>query len=82
MREQKLIPIKSKKKNYRILTGALSLPLKVGERAWICYGSQTITTTPVQCIWEVSPDGLLFETYNTIYQLNFISEANTEVMCA
>ncbi|BFK89662.1 hypothetical protein NSB24_28675 [Blautia coccoides] len=81
MNNQKFISITSKKKKHRIITGTLSLPLKLGDRAWICYGNQIVTTSPVQCIWAVSADGILFETYNTTYQLNFI-KANTEVMCA
>ena len=39
MNNQKFISITSKKKKHRIITGTLSLPLKLGDRAWICYGN-------------------------------------------
>lgn len=54
-----------------ILTGILSLPLRVGERAWIRQTNQSITTSTVQKIWEVSEDCIVFETCNTIYQLQY-----------
>ncbi|MDO4275084.1 MAG: hypothetical protein Q4D16_15555 [Eubacteriales bacterium] len=82
MKEEKLVKLSERKKKKQILTGTLSLPLRVGERAWICYGSHTITTTPVVHIWEVSTEGILFETRNTVYELNYIFNPNTEVMCA
>ena len=82
MEDKKFIKLTERKKKRQILTGTLSLPLRVGERAWICYGSHTITTTPVTHIWEVSADGILFETCNTIYELNYVFNPNTEVMCA
>lgn len=82
MEERKLLKLMERKKKRQILTGTLSLPLRVGERAWICYGSHTITTTPVMHIWEVSTDGIIFETCNSIYELNYVFYPNTEVMCA
>ncbi|MDO4274136.1 MAG: hypothetical protein Q4D16_10730 [Eubacteriales bacterium] len=75
---------KSNKKQV-LLTGILSLPLRVGERAWIRQTNQCITTSTVEKIWEVSEDCIVFETCNTIYQLQYerfpIGMA-AEVMCA
>ncbi|BDF35866.1 hypothetical protein CE91St62_39280 [Lachnospiraceae bacterium] len=82
MANQNIIDLTNARKKTQILTGTLSLPLRVGERAWITYGNQTITTSLVRYIWEVAPDSILFETCNTIYRLNYLSAAKTEVMCA
>lgn len=82
MKETKLVKLSEQKKEHRIITGTLSLPLRLGERAWICYGSHTLTTSPVLQIWEVSVDGILFETANTVYELNYMSYPKSEVICA
>ena len=82
MEKKKIVKLTNQKKKHQLLTGTLSLPLRVGERALISYGSQIITTTPVLRILEVSTDGILFETCNTIYELQYIFNPITEVMCA
>lgn len=51
----------TQKKEY-VLTGILSLPLHLGERAWIYSYNQTFATSPVQSILEVSENGVVFET--------------------
>ena len=61
----------------------LSLPLRVGERAWIISNSGIHPTSEVEKIWEVSESGVLFETKNIIYRLNYITaNAKTGVICA
>lgn len=52
----------TQKKEY-VLTGILSLPLHLGERAWIYSYNQTFATSPVQSILEVSENGVVFETW-------------------
>lgn len=77
--------IENPTKKQVMLTGLLSLPLRVGERAWIRQTNQTITTSTVQKIWEVSEDYIVFETCNTIYQLQYARfpiEMEAEVICA
>ena len=72
-------------KKQTILTGTLSLPLRIGERAWIRQTNQCITTSTVQKIWEVSEDYIIFETCNTIYRLQYARlpvGMAAEVMCA
>lgn len=66
------------------LTGTLSLPLRLGERALIFQGtSQSILTSPVKEILEVSSYGVVFRTCNTIYRLSYTTAPNeTGVMCA
>ncbi|MDD2981017.1 MAG: hypothetical protein PHN80_13760 [Hespellia sp.] len=65
------------------LTGFLVLPLRIGERAFISHGQQSIATSSVQQILEVSNDGIVFETRNTIYSLVYTTmPIETEVMCA
>ena len=39
-------------------------------------------TSRVITIQEVSADGMVFETQNTIYHLSYTSELVSEVMCA
>ena len=39
-------------------------------------------TSRVITIQEVSADGVVFETQNTIYHLSYTSEPVSEVMCA
>ena len=60
----------TQKKEY-VLTGILSLPLHLGERAWIYSYNQTFATSPVQSILEVSENGVVFETCNSIYRLSY-----------
>ena len=66
------------------LTGTLSLPLRPGERALIFQGTtQSILTSPVKEILEVSAYGVVFRTCNTIYRLSYTTLSNeTGVMCA
>ena len=66
-----------------LLTGQICFPLRVGERAVINrIGSCSIITSRVITIQEVSADGVVFETQNTIYHLSYTSEPVSEVMCA
>lgn len=65
------------------LTGTLALPLRVGERALISYQNQSIITSSVKQILEVSDHGVIFETCNTLYDLTFIwIPIETGVLCA
>lgn len=66
------------------LTGNLSLPLRVGERALIFQGYQpSILTSPVKEILEVSSYGIVFRTCNTLYRLNYAPTPDiAEVKCA
>lgn len=66
------------------LSGFLSLPLRVNERAFILQGGQnSILTSTVKEILEVSSSGVVFRTCNTLYRLSYTSVPNTnEVMCA
>lgn len=65
------------------MTGTPSLPLCIGERAWIKTSHQFFTTSMVQKIIEVSEIGIRFETCNTIYDLRYetVFKGN-EVKCA
>lgn len=59
--------INSTCKKETLLTGQICLPLRVGERAVIIgTGSRSIMTSTVLFIQEVSADGVVFETQNTI----------------
>lgn len=66
------------------LTGTLSLPLRVDERALILQGNrQSVLTSPVKEILEVSSYGVVFRTCNTTYRLSYMPVPNeNEVMCA
>lgn len=65
------------------LTATLSLPLRTGERAWFYANRHSISTSPVKQILEVSLDGVVFETQNTVYRLAYARlPAESEVMCA
>lgn len=76
-----LMPKQTKKELF--ITGILSLPLRVNERAFFFTGYNSILTTPVQHITEVSVDGVVFETKNTIYHLTYSHQhSEVEVMCA
>ena len=74
----KVMPVRKK---HTHLTATLSLPLRLHERAWILTGSRS--TSLVQQILEVSQDGVVFETENTVYHLTYARRpAEIEVMCA
>lgn len=71
------------KKTQIHLTATLSLPLRLHVRAWILTGSRSLSTSLVQQILEVSQDGVVFETENTVYYLTYARRpAEIEVMCA
>ena len=71
------------KKTQIHLTATLSLHLRLHERAWILTGSRSLSTSLVQQILEVSQDGVVFETENTVYYLTYARRpAEIEVMCA
>ena len=71
------------KKTQIHLTATLSLPLRLNERAWIITGARSLSTSLVQQILEVSQDGVVFETENTVYYLTYARRpAEIEVMCA
>lgn len=73
----------SLEKKQIVLTGSLSLPLRIGERAFILCQNQALSTTIVKQILEVSECGVIFETCNTIYRLRYATfPVATEVMCA
>lgn len=71
------------KKSTVTMTGTLSLPLRIGEHAWIRTRHQLFTTSTVLKIMEVAEDSIIFETCNTIYNLRY-ETVSTEsgVMCA
>lgn len=77
-----VIPLKDNTKNQIALTGFLMLPLRPGERACIRHGKQTISTSAVFRILEVSEDSIVFETCNSIYTLVYSMIPETEVICA
>ena len=76
-----LKPKQAKKELF--ITGILSLPLRVNERALFFTSDKSVLTTPVQYIREVSMDGIVFETKNTIYHLTYSHQSSEiEVICA
>ena len=79
----KVMPVRKK---HTHLTATLSLPLRLherDERAWIITGARSLSTSLVQQILEVSQDGVVFETENTVYHLTYARRpAEIEVMCA
>lgn len=82
MKKEKITILSSSKKHIH-LTAVLSLPLRLHERAWILANSRTISTSHVERILEVSQDGVVFETENTVYHLTYTRQlAEIEVMCA
>lgn len=65
------------------MTGTLSLPLRIGENAWIRTRHQFFTTSMILKILEVAEDGIKFETCNTIYNLRYETvPAESGVICA
>lgn len=82
MKNEKVTIITLKKKSVH-MTALLSLPLRLHERAWILSGGRSISTSLVEQILEVSQDGVVFETENTVYYLTYARRpAEIEVMCA
>lgn len=82
MKNNKLTLHSTQKTKYH-LTGILSMPLHLGERAWIYSCCRTFTTSPVQRILEVSENGVVFETCNSIYTLSYTRiPLEKEAMCA
>ena len=81
--KKKKTAVMPEKKTQTHLTATLSLPLRLHERAWILTGSRSLSTSLVQQILEVSQDGVVFETENTVYHLTYARRpAEIEVMCA
>ena len=65
------------------MTGTLSLPLRIGENAWIRTRHQFFTTSMILKILEVAEDGIKFETRNTIYHLRYETVSmESGVICA
>ena len=83
MKNHNLTVINCSKKRSIELTGNLSLSLRIGERAWLNVYGQSLMTSVVIRILEVSLTGVIFETQNTIYHLNYTEiPIVSEVMCA
>lgn len=83
MASYNMITLTPAKKKHTTLYGFLSLPMRIGERAFINYKEHSIMTSPVKKIWEVGIDRIVFETQNTIYTLQFSNTyTEAEVMCA
>lgn len=81
-RKLEIIPIRNIKE--ACITGHLTQPLRVGEKAIIrLQTGQSIITSCVKKILEVSETNTIFVTHNTIYNLSYnISPTGTEVNCA
>lgn len=83
MTNQKIKELSRTEKATITLTGIVSLPLRIGERAMVRASSQTFLTSRVIQILEISTYGIVFETCNTIYNLtNTPVSDHREVMCA
>lgn len=83
MRREKIIKLQNNRKKEIFVTGTLSLPLRVGERAWFFVNHRSVFTTSVEQILEVNFDGVIFQTRNTIYHLTYAHiPAKSEVICA
>ena len=83
MKKHRKEPLQNIKKTTVTMTGIPSLPLCVGEHAWIRTRHQLFTTSMVLKIMEVAEDGIKFETCNTIYHLRYETiSAESGVMCA
>ena len=83
MEKNKVINFQNHPKKELHLTGYLSLPLRVGERARNNSNTGIHPSSEVEKIWEVSEPGVLFETKNIIYRLNYTTaNAKTGVICA
>lgn len=83
MKRHRKQPLQTVKKTTVSMTGTLSLPLCIGESAWIRTSHQLFTTSMVVKILEVAEDSIKFETCNTIYHLKYTSiSAESGVLCA
>ena len=83
MKRQRKEPLQNVKKTIVTMTGTLSLPLRIGENAWIRTRHQFFTTSMILKILEVTEDGIKFETCNTIYNLRYETvPAESGVICA
>ena len=81
--KNRIMTLHNTTKKEHLLTGVLSMPLHLGERAWIYTCNQTMITSPVQTILEVSENGVVFETCNSIYRLSYTRVPIVmEAMCA
>ena len=81
MKRHRKEPLQNVKKTIVTMTG--TLPLRIGENAWIRTRHQFFTTSMVLKIMEVAEDGIKFETCNTIYHLRYETiSAESGVMCA
>lgn len=73
----------TKEKQITTLSGWFHSPLRVGERAILSrVNGFSILTSPILTILEVSNDGIVFETKNTICHLVLTPKTISEVMCA
>ena len=54
------------------LQGIVVFPVITGQRATILQDNQTISTSPVAAILEISKNGIVIETKNTIYQVESV----------
>lgn len=59
-----------KNKKCTLIQGTINLPLKTGARARIKYSGETISTSPVEKILEVSAERVVIETQNTVYYVS------------
>ena len=83
MEKNKVINFQNHPKKELHLTGYLYAALDCGDRAWIISNSGIHPTSEVEKIWEVSESGILFETKNIIYRLDYTTaNAKTGVICA
>ena len=84
MKELKIEPMAPDSKLVFPVTGMLALPLHTGERAFILLPSgNSMITSVVKAILEVSCSGVKFETGRRIYDLRYETSARPEeVMCA
>ena len=82
MKKGKITAIPERKKD-TYLTAVLSLPLRMHERAWLFTCGRSISTSLVKQILEVSQDGVVFGTENTVYHVTYAHRpAEIEVICA
>lgn len=83
MKRHRKKQLQTTKKSTVTMTGTLSLPLRIGEYAWIRTCHQLFTTSTVLKIMEVAEDSIKFETCNTIYNLKYETiSTESGVMCA
>lgn len=83
MKRHRKKPLQTVGKTTVSMTGTLSLPLCIGESAWIRTRCQYFSTSMVLKILEVAEDSIKFETRNTIYHLRYETvTSESGVMCA